>query len=148
MTLSELSIWAQKLLQQQSASGKTLFAGFANDPPLLIQAGIDDPQQLPGWQTLLRYLVVRDSLHSYITLMPVWSDQHPVTLLEIGSQQSVYQAICHASDDKPQWQRVEKQQFIFGDLFDPEQPLPGIMRRNLDELAGNLSLTLDDEPVS
>jgi len=141
MTVSELSAWAQKLLQQVD-SGKTLFAGFADEQPLLIQAGIDDPQQLPGWQTLLRYLLARDGMHSYITLMPVWSDQIPVTLLEICSQQQVYQAVCRSADDEPQWQQVETQQFIFGDLFVSGQPLPGIMRRNLDELAVNLSLAI------
>ena len=140
--------------KEELESGKTLLVLFVADRPVLaLAAGLPRALDRERLLTVARYLVRRESADRYWLIAPMAQDGLPCLLLESGSAAACRHRVLSLPDA---FDRVQPNvardlsgvEPLLGELFAPDDGIPGILRRQLDRLAEASAVPLPEPDFS
>lgn len=123
-------------------AGKTLMVGLrAGQPRLAIAAGLRGAKEHPNFITLGSYLLRREAADAYWLALPAVTGSDEFLALEIRVASESHVACCPArfadtpADCTLKAAEAHPAEPLLADLLHQTSPVPGRMRRSLDELA-------------
>lgn len=132
-------------------AGKTLLVGLRDGRPCLaLAAGLRGAEDHPNFITLASYLLRRESADAYWLALPAVTAEGEILALELRSGGVSHVAHCPAqlagSVGSCHLEVAEAQPAapLLGDLLHQTSPVPGRMRRSLDEMAEAFGVPLPE----
>lgn len=138
---------------QADAAGKTVLVGWRAQSPLFaLAAGLVADTDREQYALLARYLLRRDKADGYWLLLSadLAKQEHLVAEQVLANQRQVTAAPLQRNSRRRCISLGDRvalgAEAILGDLLDGGEPLPAVMRRELDRLVSSLAVPMPPSP--